>query len=303
MLQISRCRSKGFISLVDVRVTFDFTRMGHPAESEGCHSDYYTEYYGDCIGDNGSNHSNSDDDDNGNENDNVDDVIDGEEGNREQNTQLNDTEESSNNAHIRSIPAAAFTVENIRKPVTAADYRYLHYPTLRIRTVKRALSLCGHQIVGDGGAVKSAKGLFACIVSVTISGIASDPRSPVLPSEGEKEDVEKEEEEAEEEEDVHRDRLHGLSVSKPTASRTPRSSRTFSVDDPKKFSKLMIKEQELWESAQRRDSEVMMAWQALSLQPSANVLEDIEIEFLPLQETSQKDSYVGSLLLNRFHCP
>ena len=75
MLQISRCRSKGFISLVDVRVTFDFTRMGHPAESEGCHSDYYTEYYGDCIGDNGSNHSNSDDDDNGNENDNVDNCV------------------------------------------------------------------------------------------------------------------------------------------------------------------------------------------------------------------------------------
>jgi methylase of polypeptide subunit release factors len=311
VLQISRCRSKDFISLVDVRVTFDFTRMGLSADSEGCHSDNYTEYYGDCNSDNGSAHSNSDDDDNDNvadndndndndnvddednDNDNVDDIIDGEEGNREHHTLLYDIEESSNNAPIRSIPTAAFTVDNIKKPITAADYRYLHYPTLRIRTVKRALSLCGHQIVGDGGAVKSAKGLFACIVSVTISGMSSDPRSPLLPSEGEKEDVEKEEE------DVHLERLHGLSVSTPTASRTSRTSRTFktfSVDDPKKFSKLMIKEQELWESAQRRDSEVMTAWQALSLQPSANVVEDFDIEFLPLQESFQKDSYGGSVI-------
>jgi methylase of polypeptide subunit release factors len=274
--------------------------MGLPAESEGCHSDYYTEYYEDCNSDNGSNHSNSDDDDNDNDVDNDngngddndednDDVIDGEEANREHNAQLNDTEDRSYNVPVFSSPTAAFTVENIKKPLTAADYRYLHYPTLRIRTVKRALSLCGHQIVGDGGAVKSAKGLFACIVSVTISGMSPDPQSPLLTSEGEKEKDEKEK-------DVRLERLHGLSVSTPTVSRTSstsRTSRTFSVEDPKKFSKLMIKEQELWESAQRRDSEVMMAWQALSLQPSANVLHDNDIESLALQESSQNYDYYG----------
>lgn len=293
MLQISRCRSKGVISLVDIRVTFDFTRMGLAAESECCHSDYYTECNGEYNSDNGSNHSNCDDNDNGsdngsdnencNDNDYDDDVdvIDGKDGDREHNTRFNDNEERSYDVTVRSIPTAAFTVENIKKPVTAADYRYLHYPTLRIRTVKRALSLCGHQIVGDGGAVKSAKGLFACIVSVTICGMSLDPQSPLLPR-GKEEDGKEEEDEG-----VYIERIHGLSVS------TARTSRTFSVDDPKKFSKLMIKEQELWESAKRRDSEVMMAWQALSLQPSAKTLEDIES--LPLLDSNQS-------VCGRFDC-
>ena len=262
VLRISRCRSKGFISLVDIRVTFDSARMGLSTVSEFCHSDFFAEYDEDCNDGDGDGDGDGCDSngDNGSDNDNDNDDDDAavklkfkeEEGNTSHTTRIIDTEEIGSEAFVCLIPTIAFTVDNIKKPSTAADYRYLHYPTLRIRTIKRALSLCGHQIVGDGGAVKSAKGLFACVVSVTMHGLpSSEFQSPLLSSDKEV-DIEK--------------------VKISCAGKL----LTICVEDPKKFAKLMVKEQELWESAQQRDNNVMIAWQALSLQHSTDVVEDLE---------------------------
>lgn len=264
VLRISRCRSKGFISLVDIRVTFDSARMGLATVSECCHSDFFAEYDEDCNdgdgvcdGDGDGCDSNSDNDDNDNDYDyevklELKEEEEEEEGNTSYTTRIIDAEKRGCEVPVCPISTIAFTVDNIKKPATAADYRYLYYPTLRIRTIKRALSLCGHQIVGDGGAVKSAKGLFACVVSVTIFGISSyDFQSSILSSDKDA-DIEKDK-------NSSADKL-----------------LTICVEDPKKFAKLMVKEQELWESAQQRDNEVMIAWQALSLQHSADIVEDFE---------------------------
>ena len=261
VLSISRCRSKGFISMVDIRVTFDSARMGLSTVSEFCHSDFFAEYDEDCNDNKNDFHGDGDgtgdgcdssgDNDGENDNDDDDDAAE-EEGNTSHTTRIIDTEEIGSEAPICLIPTIAFTVENIKKPATAADYRYLHYPTLRIRTIKRALSLCGHQIVGDGGAVKSAKGLFACVVSVTMHGLSpSEFQSALLSSEKEV--------------DIEKVKLSCVG-----------KLITICVDDPKKFAKLMVKEHELWESAQQRDNDVMIAWQALSLQHSADVVKDVE---------------------------
>jgi hypothetical protein len=43
-----------------------------------------------------------------------------------------------------------------RPDKTAADFEALRYPTVRIKSVRRALQLGGHTVVGDGGAVKCA---------------------------------------------------------------------------------------------------------------------------------------------------
>jgi methylase of polypeptide subunit release factors len=143
--------------------------------------------------------------------------------------------------HSSSMAPTPFTAEKVKHPQSAADYRFLHYPTLRLRSIKRALSLCGHRIVGDGGAVKSAKGVFAAVVSVTIyypdnDGDISSDRNAVPTCEG-----------------LVRESSRGAT--------TPSSAPfTVSVDDPKKFAKLMLKEQEMWDLAEARDRELLRAW-------------------------------------------
>lgn len=224
VVEISRCRSKGFISLIDIRVTFDEARMGV--------ANGITDFDHDSITFNSDN-SNSDDVV-------INKASDGEE------LDCYDQSKSSFPVELHTEPRSlsartAFAVENIKHPHTAADYRYLHYPTLRLRTIKRALSLCGHQIVGDGGAVKSSKGIFAAIVSVTVynpdyethssSDSVTLPAGEALPWKGCGDGV------------------------------TARSSPlTVSVEDPKKFTKLMRKEQEMWDVAEARDRELLNAW-------------------------------------------
>jgi release factor glutamine methyltransferase len=61
-----------------------------------------------------------------------------------------------------------------RPDKTAADFEALRYPTVRIKSVRRALQLGGHTVVGDGGAVKSAKGLYASVTRVRFAGTAAN---------------------------------------------------------------------------------------------------------------------------------
>jgi methylase of polypeptide subunit release factors len=223
VLQISRCRSKGFISLVDIRVTFDEAPMGvisdkrkHNDNSFICSSD--SNYIDKVV-----------------DEDCDEDEID----NCDQRGVSASVEPDSE--HSASMAPTPFTAEKVKRPKSAADYRYLHYPTLRLRSIKRALSLCGHQIVGDGGAVKSAKGIFAAVVSVTIycpdddKDISSDINT--LPT------------------------GKGLACKSCRDATTPSCAPfTVSVDDPKKFAKLMLKEQEMWDFAEARDRELLRAW-------------------------------------------
>jgi methylase of polypeptide subunit release factors len=223
VLQISRCRSKGFISLVDIRVTFDESPMGvisdkrkHNGNSFMCSSDSK----------------------------NIDRVV-GEDYDKDEVDNCDQRRVSASvepdSEHSASMAPTPFTAEKVKCPKSAADYRYLHYPTLRLRSIKRALSLCGHQIVGDGGAVKSAKGIFAAVVSVTIHCSDDD-------------------------EYISSD-TNALPTGEEVACKSCRDATTLScapftvsVDDPKKFAKLMFKEQEMWDFAEARDRELLRAW-------------------------------------------
>ena len=218
VMRYARCRSKGYISMIDIRVTFDAQHMGIISNSEeqnGCDVDWETESVGAFEGESEE---------------------EGEEGERStgRNEDIQIPEEKSNEKF------QGFTVENVRRPTTAADYRYLHYPTVRLRTIKRALSLCGHQIVGDGGAVKSAKGIFAAIVSVTIYIPSHDTEN--IPQEC------------------------AVSPDDAAANTSERqhAPHTFTVPDPDKFAKLMLKEQEMWERAENRDLEILHAWEKIT---------------------------------------
>ena len=219
VLQISRCRSKGFISLIDIRVTFDEAPMGVTNDKK---NNNYGSYM--CSSDSEI----VDEDHDAEELDNCDQC----------GTSVSVEPDSE---HSASMALTTFTVEKIKRPQTAADYRFLHYPTLRLRSIKRALSLCGHQIVGDGGAVKSAKGIYAAVVSVTIynpdNGMVSLSASSTSPT------------------------SEGLScVSSIDVTASSSAPFTVSVEDPKKFAKLMLKEQEMWELAEARDRELLKAW-------------------------------------------
>ena len=138
------------------------------------------------------------------------------------------------------------TVENIKNPKTREDYRYLHYPTIRLKSIKRALSLCGHTIVGDGGAVKSAKGIFAAVVKVTIfDSDYCEQNHNQYHHQNEREQL-----------------FNDASFGKDTdiTMRRKYEPIIISVENPKKFQKLLSKEQELWERAEDRDQVLISAW-------------------------------------------
>ena len=138
------------------------------------------------------------------------------------------------------------TVENIKNPKTREDYRYLHYPTIRLKSIKRALSLCGHTIVGDGGAVKSAKGIFAAVVKVTIfdTDYCEQNHNQYQHQNGQEQQLD--------------DPSSGKDID--FTMRRKYEPIIISVENPKKFQKLLSKEQELWERAEDRDQVLISAW-------------------------------------------
>ena len=138
------------------------------------------------------------------------------------------------------------TVENIKNPKTREDYRYLHYPTIRLKSIKRALSLCGHTIVGDGGAVKSAKGIFAAVVKVTIfdTDYCEQNHNQYQRQNGQEQQLD--------------DPSSGKDID--FTMRRKYEPIIISVENPKKFQKLLSKEQELWERAEDRDQVLISAW-------------------------------------------
>ena len=208
--------------MIDIRVTFDAAHMGvvgHSNAQDGCDVDWEAESVGVFEGDS--------DEEGGDED--------------ERNTDLQNNGDLQIPEERNISKFQELTVENVRKPTTAADYRFLHYPTVRLRTIKRALSLCGHQIVGDGGAVKSAKGIFAAIVSVTIfnpppQDTENSPIECVVSSD----------------------------IAASYNSERQQAPYTFTVPDPDKFAKLMAKEQEMWERAENRDLEILHAWEKIT---------------------------------------
>ena len=282
VLQISRCRSKDFISLIDIRVTFDFAPMG--VESFKYDDD-----------------DDDDDDDIAgqeclkNNNDLLGEVeseiplgsaIDMEKefdiaainrnktGDDDDSDCCNDAYFDPQTVKIQNV----LTVENIKNPKTREDYRYLHYPTIRLKSIKRALSLCGHTVVGDGGAVKSAKGIFAAVVKVTIF----DP------------DYCEQYRSQRQHENQHHSNQALSGADGDVTTRSKYEPIIISVEDPKKFQKLLGKEQELWERSEDRDQVLISAWNQNQKNEIA-VIEDNNID------GSYKGSSVDSDLMdNRF---
>ena len=69
-----------------------------------------------------------------------------------------------------SFPDDFDTASWQRADKTSADFESLRYPTARIKSLRRALQQGGHTVVGDGGAVKSAKGVYASVDRVRFAG-------------------------------------------------------------------------------------------------------------------------------------
>lgn len=270
VLQISRCRSKDFISLIDIRVTFDSALMGVQSSNDDyCNStgddhssDFQSFQY--LVGNNPVRAA---------EENKLDDPLCNkiEEEERYEsvkdhdcnNYSINENEDDGESDDCQDpyyepqsvITQSELTVENIKYPKTREDFRFLHYPTIRLKTIKRALSLCGHTIVGDGGAVKSAKGIFAAVVKVTIfdpdycEEYQSNPNLNEVSSEA----------------------FSGRN----STVRVRNVPITIAVEDPKKFQKLLLKEQELWELAQGRDQVLISAWNQMN-KPKTAVVDGIK---------------------------
>jgi hypothetical protein len=69
---------------------------------------------------------------------------------------INDEDEDENE-HVENYKkissshdkrSTVLSIDRIKSPKNKDDFRFLRYPTMRIKTIKRALSLCGHTIVG-----------------------------------------------------------------------------------------------------------------------------------------------------------
>lgn len=58
-------------------------------------------------------------------------------------------ENYNKSASAYNTESSMLTIETIKSPKNKDDFRFLRYPTMRIKTIKRALSLCGHTIVGE----------------------------------------------------------------------------------------------------------------------------------------------------------
>ena len=181
--------------------------------------------------------------------------------NEDENENENENENELYDDQSTEIPQI-FSVENIKNPQTSADFRYLHYPTTRLKSIKRALSLCGHSIVGDGGAVKSAKGIFASVVSVTIY----DPNYneyDQINNELNSEYNLKSDQNSTDLNQINSEKSNENSNEKVTDNKLNRINRvnkinkkimpfTISIPDPLKFEKLMKKEEELWIRAEKK---------------------------------------------------
>ena len=245
VLQISRCRSKDFISLIDIRVTFDYAAMGvesmkgdNNIADQECLKNHY-----DLVSDKKSEAENTLSDKVENKRELHISAHDGNKSDDDDDSDCyHDAYYNPQTAKIQNV----LTVENIKNPKTREDYRYLHYPTIRLKSIKRALSLCGHTIVGDGGAVKSAKGIFAAVVKVTIfDSDYCEQNHNQYHHQNEREQL-----------------FNDASFGKDTdiTMRRKYEPIIISVENPKKFQKLLSKEQELWERAEDRDQVLISAW-------------------------------------------
>jgi hypothetical protein len=73
----------------------------------------------------------------------------------DKNDNNNDDDEEESNVEIHEKFSSSYhkkstvlKLDRIKSPKNKDDFRFLRYPTIRIKTIKRALSLCGHTIVG-----------------------------------------------------------------------------------------------------------------------------------------------------------
>jgi hypothetical protein len=192
VLEISKSRAVDFISLIDIRITFDKDDMGVTKVDMGVTKDdmgVYTDQIDDNHKDiddhiskeNDKNDENDENDENNNNHsfDKINDEDEIENGNYDEkvvdNQNNNDTEnknDSNNDTHISdtndededengnygknyeknspsyNTKSTVLTIDRIKSPKNKDDFRFLRYTTVRIKTIKRALSLCGHTIVG-----------------------------------------------------------------------------------------------------------------------------------------------------------
>ena len=143
-----------------------------------------------------------------------------------------------------------------------------------MKSIKRALSLCGHSIVGDGGAVKSAKGIFASVVSVTIY----DPNYneyDQINNELNSEYNLKSDQNSTDLNQINSEKSNENSNEKVTDNKLNRFNKinkinkkimpfTICIPDPLKFEKLMKKEEELWIRAEKKDLLLIETWNLLN---------------------------------------
>ena len=186
-----------------------------------------------------------------------------------------------------------FTTLRLDNPVDASDYKLIRYPTLRIKSIKRALQCSGHTIVGDGGIVKSGKGLYACVhvvewyislISTARSDVEGKDRidctnttegrniievrgtDPITGVTSGKEDEKTRTQNTESTNIIKGrdiDSLGGVSMKKEvtrTEGKDERKVHRIVVPEPYKFGRLMAKEQELWDLAAARDDALLTAW-------------------------------------------
>eukprot|EP01032_Pedospumella_encystans_P011484 gene11484-13350_t len=114
------------------------------------------------------------------------------------------------------------TLEN---PITNADNKLLNHPTRMLKSLRCALMYAGHGIVGDRDLVKKSKGLYAALTAVTFTGSLVNGQSS----------------------------FEEVNISSTATITKDKDEVCISIPTPARFTKLMEREERMWNAAHVRD--------------------------------------------------